>query len=65
MEARTPAGAVVPARMVVAVASATLLNPLNSYSDTFAFGNPFNPGGLRQVTPQRPRTFGVTISAAM
>jgi MFS family permease len=30
VEARTPAGAVVPARMVVAVASATLLNPLNS-----------------------------------
>jgi hypothetical protein len=36
-------------------------NPLDSFSDTFAFGNPFNPGGIRQVTPQRPRTFGVTL----
>jgi outer membrane receptor protein involved in Fe transport len=42
-----------------------LLNPLNAYSDTFAFGNPFNPGQTRQITPQRPRTLGVTLSAAL
>ena len=42
-----------------------VLNPLDSFNDTFAFGNPFNPGGIRQITPQRPRTFGVTLSAAM
>ncbi|MBL8553619.1 MAG: TonB-dependent receptor [Phenylobacterium sp.] len=42
-----------------------VVNPLNSYSDTFAFGNPFNLERSRQVTPQRPRTIGVTISAAL
>ncbi|MCW5760583.1 MAG: TonB-dependent receptor plug domain-containing protein, partial [Phenylobacterium sp.] len=42
-----------------------LVNPLNSYSDTFAFGNPFNLERSRQVTPQRPRTIGVTLSAAL
>lgn len=42
-----------------------VLNPLDSASDTFAFGNPFNPDQIRQVTPQRPVTVGVTISAAI
>ena len=42
-----------------------VLNPLNAYNDTFAFGNPFNPGQARQITPQRPRTLGVTLSAAL
>jgi iron complex outermembrane recepter protein len=42
-----------------------LLNPLNDYSDTFAFGNPFNLEQIRQVTPQRPRTLGITLSAAL
>jgi outer membrane receptor protein involved in Fe transport len=42
-----------------------VLNPLNAYNDTFAFGNPFNPGQTRQITPQRPRTLGVTLSAAL
>ena len=37
-------------------------NPLNDYSDTFAFGNPFNPDRTRQITPQRPLTVGVTLS---
>jgi outer membrane receptor protein involved in Fe transport len=42
-----------------------VLNPLNDFSDTFAFGNPFNPSQLRQITPQRPRTVGVTLSATL
>lgn len=41
-------------------------NPTNAYSDTFAFGNPFNPPPkTRQITPQRPVTVGVTLSAAL
>ncbi|MDB5424926.1 MAG: hypothetical protein JWQ29_2342 [Phenylobacterium sp.] len=42
-----------------------VLNPLNAYSDTFAFGNPFNPLQTRQITPQRPLTVGVTLSAGI
>lgn len=42
-----------------------VLNPLDSFSDTFAFGNPFNPDQIRQITPQRPVTVGVTLSAAI
>ncbi|MBI1197790.1 MAG: TonB-dependent receptor plug domain-containing protein [Phenylobacterium sp.] len=42
-----------------------VINPLNDFSDTFAYGNPFNPDQTRQITPQRPRTVGVTLSAAM
>ena len=42
-----------------------VLNPFNDFSDTFAFGNPFNPLAVRQITPQRPRTVGVTLSAAI
>jgi outer membrane receptor protein involved in Fe transport len=38
-------------------------NPQNAYSDTFAFGNPFNFTGERQITPQRPRTLGLTVFA--
>ncbi|HET6971701.1 MAG TPA: TonB-dependent receptor, partial [Phenylobacterium sp.] len=41
-----------------------MTNPLNNFSDTFAFGNPFNPALTRQITPQRPRTVGVTLFAA-
>ena len=44
---------------------AFVLNPQNDFSDTFAFGNPFNAGLIRQVTPQRPLTVGLTISAAL
>ena len=39
-------------------------NPANSYSDTFAFGNPFNPSRQRQITPQRPTTVGISLFAA-
>lgn len=42
-----------------------MINPLDARGDTFAFGNPFNPDQTRQITPQRPRTVGVTISAAL
>ena len=42
-----------------------VLNPLDSFSDTFAFGNPFNPDQARQITPQRPVTVGVTLSATI
>ncbi len=41
-----------------------LSNPLNAFNDTFAFGNPFNPSQIRQITPQRPRTVGMTLFAA-
>ena len=42
-----------------------VLNPLDTFSDTFAFGNPFNPDQARQITPQRPVTVGITLSAAI
>jgi len=42
-----------------------LTNPTNAFSDTFAFGNPFNPFQTQQVTPQRPRTLGFTLFAAL
>lgn len=42
-----------------------VLNPTDERSDTFAFGNPFSNNLVRQITPQRPRTFGVTVSAAL
>lgn len=40
-----------------------LSNPWNSSSDTFAYGNPFSFGQVRQVTPQRPRTWSLALSA--
>jgi len=39
-------------------------NPTNAFSDTFAFGNQFNPSQARQITPQRPTTLGITLYAA-
>ena len=44
-------------------ATAFVNNPLNDTGDTFAYGNPFSFGQVRQVTPQRPRTIGVRLSA--
>jgi outer membrane receptor protein involved in Fe transport len=38
-------------------------NPVNAFDDTFAFGNPFNPSLTPQITPQRPRTIGLTLFA--
>lgn len=39
-------------------------NPANDQGDTFAYGNPFTFGKVRQVTPQRPRTVGLRLGAA-
>ena len=39
-------------------------NPADSSSNTFAYGNPFTFGQVRQVTPQRPRTVGLRLAAA-
>lgn len=44
-------------------ATAFVTNPLNNSGDTFAYGNPFSFGQVRQVTPQRPRTVGARLSA--
>jgi len=43
--------------------TAFVTNPTNSESDTFAYGNPFTFGQVRQVTPQRPRTVGLRLAA--
>lgn len=40
-------------------------NPSNALDDTFAYGNPFSFGQVRQVTPQRPRTIGLELSATL
>ena len=37
-------------------------NPANSAGNTFAYGNPFTFGQVRQVTPQRPRTVGLRLA---
>ncbi|MGA0604994.1 TonB-dependent receptor [Phenylobacterium sp. VNQ135] len=44
-------------------AAVFVTNPLDDESDTFAYGNPFSFRTVRQVTPQRPRTFGVRLAA--
>ena len=44
-------------------AAVFVTNPRNSSSDTFAYGNPFSFGQVRQVTPQRPRTWSLALSA--
>lgn len=38
-------------------------NPSNARGDTFAYGNPFTFGQVRQSTPQRPRTVGLRLAA--
>lgn len=43
--------------------AAFISNPTNAESDTFAYGNPFSFGQVRQVTPQRPRTVMMVLSA--
>jgi outer membrane receptor protein involved in Fe transport len=43
---------------------AFVTNPFDDAGDTFAYGNPFSFGLVRQVTPQRPRTVGVRLGAA-
>lgn len=44
--------------------AAFIENPTNSKGDTFAYGNPFTFGQVRQVTPQRPRTLSLALTAA-
>lgn len=62
-------GGYVTSRLSAGVASgswrllAVLDNPANSQGDTFAFGNPFSFGQVRQVTPLRPRTLSLVLSA--
>ena len=41
-----------------------ITNPGNASGNTFAYGNPFTFGQVRQVTPQRPRTVGVRLAAS-
>ncbi len=43
--------------------AAFVTNPLNTQGDTFAYGNPFSFGQVRQVTPQRPRMAIVELTA--
>ncbi|MDB5456351.1 MAG: TonB-dependent receptor plug [Caulobacter sp.] len=37
-------------------------NPADASSDTFAYGNPFSFGQVRQVTPLRPRTWSLSLA---
>jgi outer membrane receptor protein involved in Fe transport len=45
-------------------ASLYVSNPADGSGNTFAYGNPFTIGQVRQVTPQRPRTVGLRLAAA-
>jgi iron complex outermembrane recepter protein len=45
-------------------ASLFVTNPADTSSNTFAYGNPFTFGQVRQITPQRPRTVGVRLATA-
>ena len=42
--------------------AAFVTNPTNSQADTFAYGNPFSFGQVKQVTPERPRTLRLVYS---
>jgi iron complex outermembrane recepter protein len=42
--------------------NAHLENVANTKGDTFAYGNPFSFGQVRQATPQRPRTLSLEVS---
>ncbi|TAL36239.1 MAG: TonB-dependent receptor [Phenylobacterium sp.] len=45
--------------------TAFVTNPFDYDADTFAYGNPFSfsgPRGVRQATPQRPRTLGLRLA---
>ena len=44
--------------------AAAVTNPANATSDTFAYGNPFSFGQVRQVTPLRPRTWSLDVARA-
>jgi outer membrane receptor protein involved in Fe transport len=63
-------GAFVEARLSAEIttqrwsAGVFVTNPTNDQGDTFAYGNPFSFGEVRQITPQRPRTIGLRLAAA-
>ena len=44
-------------------ATAFVDNVADERGNTFAYGNPFTFGQVRQVTPQRPRTVGLRLAA--
>ena len=43
--------------------AAFLTNPTNETGNTFSYGNPFNFQQVREVTPQRPRSLRILLSA--
>jgi outer membrane receptor protein involved in Fe transport len=43
--------------------AAFLTNPTNEAGNTFSYGNPFNFQQVREVTPQRPRSLRMLLSA--
>jgi iron complex outermembrane receptor protein len=43
--------------------AAFLSNPTNEAGNTFSYGNPFNFQQVREVTPQRPRSLRILLSA--
>jgi outer membrane receptor protein involved in Fe transport len=61
---------VVDAELLAEIAAARwsaglfVTNPADTAGNTFAYGNPFTFGQVRQVTPQRPRTIGLRLAAA-
>lgn len=64
-----PMGGYVLARMSAQVTfqhwrlAAFLSNPTNEAGNTFSYGNPFNFQQVREVTPQRPRSLRILLSA--
>ena len=43
--------------------AAFVTNPTNETGNTFSYGNPFNFQQVREVTPQRPRSLRILLSA--
>ncbi len=64
-----PMGGYVLARLSAQVTTgrwrlaAFLSNPTNEAGNTFSYGNPFNFQQVREVTPQRPRSVRILLSA--
>jgi outer membrane receptor protein involved in Fe transport len=64
-----PMGGYVLARLSAQVTTgrwrlaAFLSNPTNAAGNTFSYGNPFNFQQVREVTPQRPRSIRILLSA--
>jgi iron complex outermembrane receptor protein len=70
-QANSTLGAYLTARLSAGIETprwrltATLDNPANAEGDTFSFGDPFTQGRVRQATPLRPRTVGLTLSIGL